>query len=70
MEKSDIGDEFHHLLVCNRFKLERKHFLRPYFYKSPNIIKFKELSSTENINLLIKLSSFVEIIMKKLSSAN
>ena len=69
-EKSDIGDKFHYLFVCNHFKLERKHLLRPYFYKSPNIIKFKELLSTENINLLIKLSSFVGIIMKKFSSTN
>ena len=69
-EKSDIGDEFHYLFVCNHFKSERKHFLRPYFYKSPNIIKFKKLLSTKNINLLIKLSSFVGIIMKKFSSTN
>ena len=48
---------------------KRKDFLRPYFYKSPNIIKFKELLSTENIPS-IKLSSFVGIIMKKFSSAN
>ena len=54
-KKSDTGDEFHYLFVCNHFKLERKHFLRPYFHK--NIIKFKELLSTKNINLLIKLSS-------------
>ena len=68
-EKSDIGDEFHYLFVCNHFKLERKHFLIPYFYKSPNIKKIKELLYTENINLLIKLSSLVGII-KKFSSAN
>ena len=63
-EKSDIGEEFHYLFVCNHFKLERKHFLRLYFYKSPNIIKFKELLSTKNINFLIKLSSFVGIIIR------
>ena len=46
-EANDIGDEFHYLFVCNHFKSERKQFLTPYFYKKPNIIKFKELLSTE-----------------------
>ena len=69
-EKNDIGDKFHYLFVCNHFKSERKNFLMPYFYKHPNIIKFKELLSTENENLLIKLSCFTEIIMKKFSNAN
>ena len=69
-EKNDIGDEFHYLFVCNHFKSERKNFLMPYFYKRPNIIKFKELLSTENENLLIKLSCFIKIIMKKFSNAS
>ena len=34
--------------MCNYFKSERKQFLTPYFYKKPNIIKFKKLLSTEN----------------------
>ena len=69
-EKNDIGDEFHYLFVCYHFKSERKNFLMPYFYKRPNIIKFKELLSTENENLLIKLSCFIKIIMKKFSNAS
>ena len=68
--KKDIGDEFHYLFVCNHFKSERKNFLMPYFYKRPNIIKFKELLSTENENLLIKLSCFIKIIMKKFLNAS
>ena len=41
-----------------------------YFYKNPNIIEFKELLSTENKNLLIKLSCFIEIFTKKFSNAS
>ena len=69
-EKNDIDDEFHYLFVCNHFKSERKNFLKTYFYKCPNIIKFKKLLSTKNINLFIKVSCFIEIIMKNFSSAN
>ena len=68
--KNDIGDEFHYLFVCNHFKSERKNFLKPYFYKCPNIIKFKKLLSAKNINLFIKISCFIEIIIKNFSSAN
>ena len=45
-------------------------FLKNIFYKRPNLIKFKELLTTENVKLLIKLSDFVKIIMKKFSSAS
>ena len=69
--KQDIGDEFHYLFICNYFQAERKQFLKSYFYdfyKRPNVIKFKELLSTDNVKDLIQLSKFVDIIMKKFSS--
>ena len=34
------------------------------------MIKFKELLTTENVKLLIKLSDFVKIIVKKFSTAS
>ena len=68
--KCVLCEKNNYLFVCNHFKSERKNFLMPYFYKRPNIIKFKELLSTENENLLIKLSCFIEIIIKTFSNAN
>lgn len=44
-QKNDIGDEFHYLLVCPFFKSERNHAVDRYYYRNPNIIKFKELLS-------------------------
>lgn len=67
--KNDIGDEIHYIFICDYFQLERKRFLRPYFYKRPNVIKFKELLSTNSVKQLINLSKFVDIIMKKFSVA-
>ena len=67
--KYDIGDEFYYLFLCDHFISDRKKYLRSYFYKSPNIIKFKELFSSANTRKLVKLSSFVEIIMNKCSCA-
>ena len=52
------------------FQAERKQFLTSHFYKRPNVIKFKELLSTDNVKELIQLSKFVDIILKKFSSVN
>ena len=64
--KHDISD---YLFVCDHFISDTKKYLSSYFYKSPNIIKFKELFSSANTRKLVKLSSFVEIIMNKFSCA-
>ena len=47
------------------FPAERKQFFKSYFYKRPNVIKFKEFLSTDNVKELIQLSKFVDIILKK-----
>ena len=54
------------------FQAEGKQFLKSLFYKRPtgNVIKFKELLSTDNVKELIQLSKFVDIILKKFSSVN
>ena len=41
--KNDVGDEFHYLFDCDHFISDRKKFLSSYFYKSPNVIKFKDI---------------------------
>ena len=66
--KLDTGDEFQYLFICNYFQAQRKQFLKSYFYKRPNVIKFKELLSTNNVKDLIQLSKFVHIIIKNFSS--
>ena len=68
-DSNDIGDEFHYLFNCNCFEYERRQYLKPYFYKRPNMIKFRELLSSENVTLLNKLSRFSETIMVKFSNA-
>ena len=62
-DKNDLGDEFHYLLTCPYFLTERCNLLKPYFYKRPNIVKFKSLLSSTNRKVLANLSKFVTIIM-------
>ena len=61
---TDIGDEFHYLFKCSHFTNERTLYLKPYFYRRPNILKLKELYSSSNRKTLINLAKFVELIMK------
>lgn len=62
-QKNDIGDEFHYLLVCPFFKSERNHAVDRYYYRNPNIVKFKELLTIKNETKLVRLSKFMGSIM-------
>ena len=64
---SDVGDKFHYLFACPSFENERKLYLKQYFYRRPNILKFSELISTRNTTRLKMLSKFADCIMKKFS---
>ena len=41
--KTDIGDEFHHLLCCPNFKEERKHFIHSKYYIRPSTFYLHKL---------------------------
>ena len=50
------------------FQAKGKQFLKSYFYKRPtgNVIKFKELLSTDNVKELIQLSKLVDTGTQKI----
>lgn len=60
----DIGDEFHYLLICPFLAESRKKYIKKYYYKRTNTLKFKELLNTNSESQLRKLSQFVKEIMK------
>ena len=60
----DIGDEFHTIMSCQKFKDERIKFLKPYYYRHPNVLKFSSLMNTTNIKQLTQLCYFIKIINK------
>ena len=61
---SDIGDEYHYLLICPYFLSQRKQFIKPYYYTRPNVLKYKDLMNCNNKSQLNNLCRFVDIIMK------
>lgn len=64
-EKQDIADEFHYLFTCEAFNESRQKYIKPYYFKRPNVLKYKELLSSKSPSKLSKLSKFVSLIMKE-----
>ena len=60
---NDLGDEFHYLFQCKLFSTERRKYLKPYYYRNPNILKYNEIMNMTNITSLKKLSIFINKIM-------
>ena len=58
--KSEIGDEFHYVLVCKRLENIRRQYLNRYFYIRPNTVKFFELFNSKNTATLRKLCEFID----------
>ncbi len=63
-DKRDLGDEFHYLFICPKFKHIRHKFLPKECLRHPSVLKFTEIMRTESMNTLKKIARFSQIIMK------
>lgn len=59
----DRGDEYHTLLCCKTLKTSRKKYIASYYYKHPNVLKYKKLMQTKNPKQLRNLCSFIKDIL-------
>lgn len=64
-DKNIIGDEFHYLLECPFFKRERQIYIHNRYYNRPNILKYKDLLSSQDESCLTNLSKFMGRIIKQ-----
>ena len=64
----DIGDEFHFLLVCKQFHESRTKYIKSYYYRHPNILKFEQLMNATNLRELKRLCIFINLIMKTVNA--
>ena len=62
----DVGDEFHTIMVCQKFKAERVKFLKPFYCRNPNILKCANLMNATSKNQLVQLCHFIKTIMSNL----
>ena len=56
---SSIEDEFHFILVCQRYNLLRKQFIKPYYWKNASTFKLVQLLNAENISTLRNLGKYI-----------
>lgn len=61
---NDTADEFHYLLRCKFFDAYRQKYIHKYYYKHPNVIKFKELMCSTSAPALKNMCLFIDILMK------
>ena len=62
---TDIGDEYHYIMICKFFETDRRNLIPHYYWRNPNTTMFELLFSTENRNILIRLSKFISLILAK-----
>ena len=60
---SDIGDEYHYILICPKFTDYRKKYIKRIYCKRPNIMYLRYLFSTDNYQELKNLSIFCSKII-------
>ena len=60
---SDIGDEYHYVMICTGLNHIRSKFIPQEFIIRPNTLKFQRLFSSKSISTLTKLSKFLKMIM-------
>ena len=64
---NDIGDEFHYMFTCTDLIIKdaRIRYIDRKFWKRPNIHQFKDLFNTKQVDVLRKISKFLEIIKER-----
>ena len=63
---NDLGDEFHYILVCPYFHLERKKYLKKYYLSKPNVIKFQDLLASSKKSQLANVVKFITHLIKSM----
>ena len=53
-----LEDEFHFLLECSLYKDLRNKYVKKYSWKNTNMLKFIELTTSQNETIIKKLSMF------------
>ena len=55
----DIEDDYHFICICQLYKQLRKRYIPEYYLKRPNMHKFIELISNDDIKTVCRLANFV-----------
>ena len=64
-DRQSLGDEYHYVMECSYFSLERQKFLKPHYYTKPSMFKMVQLFKSNNYSILLNLSMFCKIIAEE-----
>ena len=64
-ESNEIGDEFHYLFKCSKFKDERVKYIKRYFFNNPSWYTMNKLFNESNKRQMLNLAKFVGEIMQE-----
>ncbi len=56
-----LGDEFHFLFECRHYDEARNRYMKPYYFRRPNVFKYKQLFEKNSGKHLRNLAIFIKI---------
>ena len=58
-----LEDEYHFVIVCLKYRVIRKQYIKPYYTEKSNMFKFIQLLKTDKAKEIQLLASFMKIII-------
>ena len=58
-----IADEFHYLFNCKYFENERRQMIPQRYFYHPNVLKYRELMASSNLQILHNMCRFISLIL-------
>ena len=62
---NETGNEFHHVLVCPKFRESRARLISRQYTERINFIRFLDLIASKKVKTMINLACFIQETMKK-----
>ncbi len=62
--KDELEDEYHFVLICPAYSNLRTKYVKPYYYKRPNMYKFVQLLNSDNTTTLKHLAVYCKNAFK------
>ena len=61
---NELSNEYHHILYCGTFATLRAQYIPRKYLVRPNFVKFIDLMSNTNINVMFRLAKFIKMTQK------
>ena len=67
-QTANIEDIFHFILICPCYRELRERYINNYYYHRPSMYKLTELFKSSNMTILVNLSKYIKVALKKRSN--